>query len=145
MHRITLVLLLSTIVGYGAAATHATAGGVSALQRGMAENLWSEDMIANVRTTLRSKAVTVPLFCVSAFGLVVICFDLFTHIQRGHGPPNALVWLLIWPTTTLANLQSAVAIPKPGPMRWGPDLKPVVSDHWGDGRTDQTNATGAGA
>jgi hypothetical protein len=114
---------------------------LAALRRGVEEAIWSDLSLMNLRTQLDRVvwtvvAYTMPLTALGWFALRF--FSIFNLLHHRTPWPGGLAYFFSSPLLCLLQLRQALR-PKPirEPRIWPGDIKPLVSDHWGERATSQ--------
>lgn len=114
---------------------------IAAFQRGVSGEVWDEADLAPVRRGLSHRSVSVALgaFTVCAFGYLL--FDIVTRNfgARPHGSSiGGFAYFWLSPLTTVTMLRQALR-PKRDRLLgvWRDEMKPIMSEHWGERGTSQ--------
>ena len=133
--RSAITLIVGGILIPGAIGILAISSATGRLRRGLIDQLWSGPSVASLRATLQSRMATLLAFLPSLLAFFWIVGDFVTHrLQDHHSALGAFSYFLLLPMITLSNLRGLLAPADPGKQTpWRRDLKPIVSEHWGEG------------
>ena len=112
---------------------------LAAFHRGVEQTIWSDLSLMKLRTLLDRVVWTIVVYtmAIGALGWVVFAFFGTVPFHRTSGP-GGLGYFLASPVVCLLQLRRAL-LPKPirEPRIWPGDVKPLVSEHWGERATSQ--------
>jgi hypothetical protein len=111
--------------------------GLAAFRRGVEDTIWSEPSLAKLRAQVNRGIWSAIAYLTFAAVIGMIFFDLFSRFGRGHhggSPVGAMAYFSGSPLTCLMTLRKVLQ-PKRvrEPRVWPGDVKPLVSEHWGEG------------
>lgn len=111
-------------------------GGLAAFRRGFEDTIWSEPSLAKLRIQLNRRIWMVSGYLMIAVALGYFVFELFSRLHGSHhggSSVGAMAYFCVSPLTCLATLRNVLR-PKPlrEPGTWPGDIKPLVSEHWGE-------------
>jgi hypothetical protein len=109
----------------------------SAIENGIANQCWTDEVIETIRQRLQRTRCTVALSLLFLLPLLFfVCLYLFAKpaVSTGHHPSRInFAYFWAYPLLTHSTL---VRILRPRPLAhaivWNSEIKPIASEHWGE-------------
>jgi hypothetical protein len=116
-------------------------GALAAFRRGVDHEIWSGLSLMKLRTQIDRSVWTIAAYAMALISLGYIVFSLLgILISPSHGASRlgGFAYFFASPLTCLMLLRQAIR-PKrnSAPRVWPGDIKPLVSEHWGERGTSQ--------
>jgi hypothetical protein len=125
--RFVLPLIVGTWMMYGA---------LAAFRRGMDYEIWSDLSLKKLRTQIDRSVWTVVAYTMVLISLGYIVFSLIP--SHGASRLGGFAYFFASPLTCLMLLRQAMRPKRDSALRvWPGDVKPLVSEHWGERGTSQ--------
>jgi len=116
-------------------------GGLATFRRGVEYATWSDLALMKLRTQVDRLVWTVAVYTLVLIALGWVVFrgvSILTVSHHGASGPGGLAYFFASPLMCLTQLRQAMVPKRDRVLRvWPGDVKPLVSDHWGERDTSQ--------
>ena len=107
-------------------------GALAAFRRGLEDGIWNDASLVKLGTQMNLSVWTVVA---STMALVWLGYLVFSLVSLSHGASRlgGLAYFFLSPLTCLMQLRQAMRPKRDRSLRvWPGDVKPLVSEHWGE-------------
>lgn len=107
---------------------------LGAFARGVEEELWDKGSLDRIKAFVDKRWWMVPLWLFLLFAMGLLVVDLVTHWPRRHNINPGMTYFWMSPFFALLRIRQMLNPKKPTPREsiLAGEMKPLVSDHWGD-------------
>jgi hypothetical protein len=106
---------------------------LAAFARGVEEELWDKASLDRIRTFVEKGWWMVLLVFVLVFAMGLIAVDLVTRWPRHHNINGGMSYFWVSPILAVMQIRGLLKPKKkPGESIWVGEVKPLISEHWGN-------------